>query len=96
MKISRSRRYIDTNPRFALTSRAIPRLQKGQMEMVYKSLSPYPTASSLNDLSNRCSAQNYEATYKRPVAPEDAWLFLRMSILYHLKRMEKLEIIREA
>jgi hypothetical protein len=65
------------------------------MEMVFQSLCPHSTVRSLEDLADRCSAQNYEETYKRPVAPVDAWLFLRMSILYHLKRMNERGMIRE-
>ena len=95
MTISRSRSYIATNPRFALTSAGTPRLQRGQMEMVYQSLCPHSTVRSLEDLADRCFAQNYEETYKRPVAQKDARLFLRMSILYHLRRMEERGMIRE-
>ena len=95
MTISRSRSYIATNPRFVLASAGTPRLQRGQMEMVYQSLCPHSSVRSLEDLADRCSAQNYEATYKRPVAQEDGWLFLRMSILYHLRRMEERGMIRE-
>jgi hypothetical protein len=65
------------------------------MEMVYQSLCPHPTVRSLEDLADRCSMQNYEATYKRPVVPSDEWMFLRLSILYHLKRMRERGIIRE-
>jgi hypothetical protein len=65
------------------------------MTMVYKALSPYPTEQSLEQLAERCSAQGYEETYKRPIPPSEKWLFLRMSILYHLKRMHKDKYIRE-
>jgi len=95
MTISRSRAYIDGNPRFTLTGDSVPRLQKGQMTMVYKALAPYPDVRSLEELSKRCSAQKYEESYKRAIAPGNAWLFLRMSILYHLRRMRERGIIRE-
>jgi hypothetical protein len=95
MAISRSRNYIDANPRFALTIDSIPRLQRGQMTMVYKALTPHPKAQSLEELAERCSAQGYEETYKQPIPPSESWSFLRMSLLYHLKRMQERGIIRE-
>lgn len=95
MTISRSRSYIDTNPRFRLIGDSIPRLQRGQMSMVYKALMPYPKPRSLEELAEGCSAQRYEQTYKRPIRANEARLFLRMSILYHLKRMQEKGMIRE-
>ncbi len=65
------------------------------MEMVYKALLPFPKPRSLEELVERCLAQGYKQTYKRPIPVSESWLFLRMSILYHLKRMQEKGIIRE-
>lgn len=95
MTISRSERYIRTNPRFALTALSSPRLQRGQETMVYKSFGAKSDARTLEHLAESCSAQRYEQTFKRPIPPNESWLFLRMSILYHLKRLQEKEYVRE-
>lgn len=96
MTILRSRSYIETNPRFALTRVTVPKLQRGQMTKVYDALVPFPAERSLEELANRCTTQEYETTYKKPIPPEAAPTFLRKSILYHLKRMKERGMIREA
>ena len=60
MTILKSRSYIATNPRFALTSAAVPKLQRGQMTKLYDSLVPFPTERGLEELAERCTAQEYE------------------------------------
>jgi hypothetical protein len=95
MTISKSLAYISSNPRFALTSAAIPKLQRGQMTLVYESLRPFPSECSLEKLASRCTGKEYESTYRKPIADADAPLFLRRSILYHLKRMEERRMVRE-
>jgi hypothetical protein len=96
MTILKSRSYIATNPHFALTSAAVPKLQRGQMTKVYDSLVPFPTERGLEELAERCTALEYEGTYKKPIPPKAAPIFLRRSILYHLKRMKERGIIKEA
>src|SRR5713101_9010559 len=95
MTISKSLSYIRSNPRFALTSTATPKLQRGQMTLVYESLIPFPSESSLEQLSSRCTGKEYESTYRKPIAHAAAPLFLRRSILYHLKRMEERRMVGE-
>ena len=95
MGISRSRTYIAENPRFALTNASTRGLQRGQMTMVYKALAPYPAVRSLEELADRCQSQNYRDSFKRPISLSEEPLFLRMSILYHLKRMEERNIVKE-
>ena len=95
MTISRSPSYIASNPRFSLTRDSISGLKKGQMTMVCNALAPFPRARSLEELAERCSAQGYEQTFKNTIRPSERGHFLRMSILYHLKRMQEKGIIRE-
>jgi hypothetical protein len=66
------------------------------MTKVYDSLVPFPTERRLEEVAERCTAQEYERTYKKPIPPKEAPIFLRKSILYHLKRMKEGEIISEA
>lgn len=95
MTISRSRGYIATNPRFALTRESTPSLQRGQEAMVYHAFARNPKSCSLEQLAESLAAKKYEQTYKRAVPANEQWLFLRMSILYHLKRMQTKGIVRE-
>jgi hypothetical protein len=96
MTILKSQSYIATKTRFALTSAAVPKLQRGQMTKVYDSLVPFPTERGLEELAERCTALEYEGTYKKPIPSKAAPIFLRKSILYHLKRMKERGIIRQA
>jgi hypothetical protein len=89
MTILRSRSYIETNPHFALTRATVPKLQRGQMTKVYDAPVPFPAERSLAELANRCTTQEYDATNKKPIPPKAAAIFLRKSILYHLKRMKE-------
>jgi len=66
------------------------------MTKVYDSLVPFPTERRLEELAERCTGQEYERTYKKPIPPKEAPIFLRKSILYHLKRMKERGIISEA
>jgi hypothetical protein len=95
MTILKSQSYIEKDPRFALTSAAVPRLQRGQMAKVYDALLPFPAERSLEELATLCTEHQYEATYRKPIPPGAARIFLRRSILYHLKRMKERGMIRE-
>jgi hypothetical protein len=86
MRIPRTLEYIKTNPRFALTRASRPRLQQGQMTIVYESLEPYPTEYSLEELAARCIERGYRATIRRPNNAANL-TFIRKSILYHLDRL---------
>jgi hypothetical protein len=82
-RFPRSQAYIKSNPRFALTTLARPKLQRGQMTIVLESLE----ASKLNGLRleeivAECQLRNYELTFRNPAND------IRKSIIYHLDRIE--------
>jgi len=82
MRISQSRSYIATNPRFALTSATFPaKLQRGQMTIVYECLEPFPREYSLEELVQRCIERDYKSTFTNPNTD------IRKSIVYHLNRL---------
>jgi hypothetical protein len=80
MRIPQSRDYIASNPRFALTSAARPRIQRGQMTILYESLEPFPSEYSLEELVSRCIERGYKSTFR------NANTDIRKSNLYHLNR----------
>lgn len=82
MRFSQSRSYINSNPRFALTTASRPKLSRGQMTIVYESLEPYRKEYSLEELVRRCIARNYEETF------EGRNTDIRKSIIYHLNRIK--------
>ncbi len=86
MEIPQTLAYIKRNPRFALTRASVPPLQKGQMMKVYKSLEPFPTEYSLEELVPRCIEFDYLATIRKPSNAANP-VFIRKSILYHLNRL---------
>jgi hypothetical protein len=65
------------------------------MMLVHKSLTPFPSERSIEELASRCAGMQYGSTYRKPIAKGDAPLFLRRSILYHLKRMEERRMVKE-
>jgi hypothetical protein len=79
-----------------LTSAARPpNLQKGQMTLVYESLTPYPAKRSLDDLVEVIERRfwtEYEARIKRPPLTRE---FLLASIRYHLRRMKDRDIVKD-
>jgi hypothetical protein len=81
MRIPQSKSYIASNPRFALTSAARPRLQRGEMTIVYECLEPYPKVYSLEELVRRCSERDLQSRFRNPNTD------VRKSILYHLNRL---------
>jgi hypothetical protein len=80
MRIPQSLLYIRKNPRFSLLLRQ-PRLNKGQMTIVFESLKETPEQSSLEQLVERCKMRDYESTF------DDRKTDIRKSILYQLNRM---------
>jgi len=80
--LSQSRTFIASNPRFALTRASRPRIQRGQMTIVYQCLEPYPSVHSLEDLVRSCHDRNYASTFKSETD-------IRKSLLYHLNRLIK-------
>lgn len=81
MKISQSRSYIRSNPRFALTRDSRPNLHEGQMTILYDALEQRPREHSLEDLVSLCSMRGYESTFTNPRTD------IRKSILYQLNRL---------
>ena len=89
---------IGSSPRFTLTraSRPTAKLQTGQMTMVYEALTPHPVERSLEELIEVIEQRfkkDYEERIKKPPLTRP---FLRASIRYHLRRMIKLGMVREA
>lgn len=81
---------------FTLTSAATPtNLQKGEMTMVYESLTPHPAKRSLEEMAEvieRRFWREYEDRIKKPpLTPA----FLQASIRHHLRLMKKLGIVKE-
>jgi repressor of nif and glnA expression len=89
MPISKSKAYIASNPRFALTRPARPQIQEGQMTIVYMCLEPSGSVHSLEELVRDCTRRGYKSTFKS--ADED----IRKSILYHLNLLDEKGLVRE-
>jgi hypothetical protein len=83
LRFSQSRSSITANPRFALTTLSRPRLQRGQMTIVFERLeSAHPDGLTLEELVKECRKQEYDLTFRNPNTD------IRKSILYHLNRLE--------
>jgi hypothetical protein len=80
-RLSQSPTFIESNPRFAVTSAARPNLHQGQMEILYAALEPYPSEYSLEEIVSRCANQHYAQTFKNKKTE------IRKSILYQLDRL---------
>ena len=80
MHVPQSDSYIRKNPKFSLAIHN-PRLNKGQMAIVYQALKEAPEASTLEQLVERCKRRDYESTFTDPETD------IRKSILYQLNRM---------
>ena len=89
MTLPKTKSYITSNPRFRLRTAAWPKLQEGQMEIVYKCLQPYGSVHSLEDLVRDCISRNYRATLKNPNTD------IPQSVLYHLNLLEEAGTIEE-
>ena len=89
MAISQSRSYIATNPRFTLDRPTRPKIQEGQMTIVYGCLGPSGSVHSLEELVRDCTRRGYKSTFKDPNTD------IRKSILYHLDLMEQMGLITE-
>ncbi len=80
MAISWKKSYIDSNPKFELLLRgSIPKLQKGEMTIVYECLERLERPS-LAELVSCCEAHGYRELMKAEPSIE-------RSVLYHLRRL---------
>jgi hypothetical protein len=84
----------EKNFRYTLTSAAKPHVsdrigEKPQSEIVYECLEPYGSTYTLEELVSAARKRNYEYTFKRPHSTT-----VRESLLYHLKRFAKAEMVR--
>ena len=83
MSFSQSRSSIASNPRFGLVRLSRPKLQSGQMTIIYERLeASHPNGLTLEELVHECRKQRYELTFRNPNTD------IRKSILYHLNRLE--------
>ncbi len=74
MSISQSESYIATNPQFELTHPGSrPKLQKGQMTVVYECLERFGPRLALADLVRHCREQGHQTNVD-----------ITKSVLYHL------------
>jgi hypothetical protein len=63
------------------------------MTIVYEALAPYQVEWSFKDLVEKCFTKEYEARIKKPPLTRS---FLRASVNYHLRRMIKRGMVKEA
>jgi len=89
MKISKSKVYIASNPRFALTRESRSRISEGQMTIVYMCLEPFGSVHSLEELVRDCTRRNYESTFTDPNTD------IPHSILYQLNLLAVRGLIEE-
>ena len=89
MTLPKSKEYIASNPRFTLKTKAWPKLQQGQMEIVFRSLQPFGSEHSLEDLVKECVSRGYKSTFKDPNTD------IHRSILYHLNLLHESGSIKE-
>jgi hypothetical protein len=89
MTISQSQAYIASNPRFGLTRQSRPKIQEGQMTIVYMCLEPFGSVYSLEELVRDCTRRGYKSTFKDPNTD------IRKSILYHLNLLAESRLIQE-
>jgi hypothetical protein len=83
MSFSQSRSGIASNPRFALMRLSRPKLQRGQMTIIFERLeASHPNSLTLEELVQECRKQSYELTFRNPNTD------IRKSILYHLSRLD--------
>jgi hypothetical protein len=86
VRFSQSRSSIASNPRFALIRSSRPKLQRGQMTVVFECLeASYPGGLTLEELVQACQKQRYYLTFRNPNTD------IRKSILYHLNRLESVK-----
>jgi len=89
MTLPKSKEYIASNPKFALKTKAWPKLQQGQMEIVFRSLQPFGSEHSLEDLVKECVSRGYQSTFKDPNTD------IRKSILYHMNLLLESGAVKE-
>jgi hypothetical protein len=80
--------------RYTLISAAKPHIADGgkdivQAEILYKCLEPYGSSYTLEQLILAAKSRNYESTFKHEKSAT-----VRESLLYHLNRFKKKEIVR--
>jgi hypothetical protein len=79
MTISWAKSYIAKNPQFELTSLARPKLQAGEMTIVYECLERFGPRMYLHDLVRRCMENGLKDRFTN--SDTDPTL----CVLYHLK-----------
>jgi len=80
MTISTSRSYIAMNPQFELTRPdSDPKLQKGEMTIVYECFKRFGPRLSLKELVGHCDKPEYRDRFTNPKTD------ITKSVLYHLK-----------
>ena len=89
MTLPKTKEYIASNPGFALTTDGWPKLQEGQMEIVFRSLQPFGSEHSLEDVVRECISRGYKSTFKDPNTD------IRKSILYHLNLLNESGSVRQ-
>jgi hypothetical protein len=89
MSLPQTQQYIASNPRFTLKTAAWPKVQDGQMTIVYMCLQPFGSVHSLDELVRDCISRNYRSTLKNPNTD------IPKSVLYHLNLLEKDGSIQE-
>jgi hypothetical protein len=89
MALPKSQAYIASNPRFSLKTAAWPKLQEGEMEIVFKCLQPFGSVHSLEELVRDCISRNYKSRFKDPNTD------IHKSILYHLNLLLESGTVQE-
>ena len=82
MRFSQSRSSIASNPRFALIRSSRPKLQRGQMTVIFECLELISQRPPLEELVQACQKQRYYLTFRNPNTD------ICKSILYPLNRLE--------
>jgi hypothetical protein len=72
---------------YFLTRSSRPKLQEGQMTVVYMCLEPYGSKKSLDQLVRECLSRNYASTFKQIHEGAALTQQTEISILYHINRM---------
>jgi hypothetical protein len=89
MTFPKTKEYIASNPRFRLKTAAWPKLQEGQMEIIYRCLQPFGSVHFIEDLVRDCISRNYKATLK------NANTDIPRSVLHHLNVLEEAGSVEE-
>jgi hypothetical protein len=82
MKFPISKTFIELNPRFRLAFVSRPgNISKGQRTIIFDVLLKHQSGISLTDLGSECMKDRYSTKHE-----------IRKSILYHLNRIESVEL----